>query len=197
MNTAVVLLYGLYSPDRIDYKKYLDYIIQEIKDKNFDKVILCGGITFPHIEKISEAESVKKYLLSKYDFNKYILEDKSIDTNQNIKFASEKLNKEDNITLYCDLIRIAKVSWIAAHYILKEDTENIYKQMMQFVSYKDLYRPFTMRNLTVIGFDFEGKTKEEMIGQTFATIFDVMSLYDTDLEKLNTQQRKEDFGLKN
>lgn len=196
MNIAVVLLYGLYSPDRLDYKEYFDYIIKEIEEKKYDKVILCGGVTFPQIENISEAQSAKNYLVSKSNFNKYILEEKSINTNQNIEFASKSLSEDDNVTVYCDLTRIAKISWISAHYILKENLDSIFKKMMEFAYEKDIYKPFKMKNLAVIGFDFKDKSKEEMIGQSFATLFDVMSLYNKEFERQDLEQRKNDFGLK-
>ncbi len=196
MNIAIVCLYGLYNPNKTDYIEYLDFLINEIESKKFDKVILCGGVTFPHIEKISEAESARKYLITKSNFNNYLLEDKSINSNQNIEFASQNLSKNETVTVYCDLTRIAKITWISAHYILKASIQDIFKEISKFAHKKDIYKPFKMKNLTVIGFDFKGKSKEEMIGQSFATLFDVMSLYNKAFEKQELEARKKEFGLK-
>ncbi|MCD4811838.1 YdcF family protein [bacterium] len=197
MKIAIILLYGLYDPKNTNYQAYFDFLITEIKKQKFDKVILCGGYTFPHIENISEAESAKRYLQSKSQYDDYILEDKSINTNQNLEFASKHISSKDDLFVYGDWIRIAKISWISAHFLLKESLENIFNAMMQFVYKKEPYKPFTMKNLTVIGYDFKGKSKEEMVGQTFATLFDVISLYNKDFEKQNIDQRKKDFGLNN
>ncbi|MCD4756302.1 YdcF family protein [bacterium] len=197
MKIAIILLYGLYDPKNTNYQAYFDFLITEIKKQKFDKVILCGGYTFPHIENISEAESAKKYLQSKSKYDDYILEDKSINTNQNLESASEHISSEDDLFVYGDWIRIAKISWMSAHFLIKEDLKNIFTAMMRFRDKKDIYAPFKIKNLTVIGYNFKGKSKEEMVEQTFDTLFDIMSLYNKDFEKSNLDKRKKDFGLKN
>jgi hypothetical protein len=196
MRVGVVLLYGLFSPERQDYKGYLDFIAREENDKKLDNVILCGGFTDPKRPKESEASTAEKYLLSiNAKFNNYILEDKSITTNQNLEYAKTKLNESDKIIVYCDLIRLAKVIWIATHFLLGTPQKEIYEELLKFAYGKNLYKSFEYRNITVVGYDFPGKSKEEMIGQTFATLIDVMALYDNELDELDVEYRKKDFGL--
>jgi len=195
MKIAIILLYGIYTPDRKDYQKYLDFIASELTKYQYDKAILCGGYTNPNIKNISEASSAKDYLRSKTDYDKYILEDKSINSNQNLEFASKFISKDEEITVYCDLIRVAKIFWMSAHFLLNTPYIDISKAMIEYTAGKDIYKPFIYRNLKVVGFDFEEKSKEEMIGQSFATAIDIISLYDEEIEKLDIKQRKKDFGL--
>ena len=54
---------------------------------------------------------------------------------------------------------------------------------------------FNYRNLKVVGFDWPGRTKEETIRQIFATLLDVMELYDKEFERMGVEQRKKDYRL--
>jgi len=195
MKTAIILLYGLYTPDRTDYKKYLDFLVEEINSLEYEKVILCGGVTFPQIEKISEAESVRRYLEPKTIQTEYILEEKSINTNQNIEYSKQYIDDNDDITVYCDLIRIPKVSWIVSKFILNQELEEIYKKISEHINHKDMYQPFTNENIKVKGYYFEDKNKDEITRQIYSTLLDTVALYREDLNIINTEARKEEFGL--
>lgn len=196
MTTGIILLYGLFSPKRKDYRSYLDFVAKEISKRKLKKVILCGGYTNPKQPKLSEASTSKEYLLTvNKSFNNYVFEDKSINTNENIKYASRKIKSEDYIFLYCDLSRKAKVIWIALHCFAKLPPREIYRTILFFTGSKDIYKNFKYKNLEVVGFDFPGKSKEELIGQTYASLFDVFALYDKELEEMDIEQRKKDFGL--
>src|SRR4030043_719127 len=196
MNTRIVLLYGLFDPKRKDYVDYLSFIAKDIRIKELGKIILCGGYTDPKKPKESEALSAMKYLKGvNPNFINYILEDKSINTNQNLEFAAKDINNLENITVYCDLTRLAKVIWMSMHFLLNEKQAQIYAELFKFTYQKNHYKPFVYKNLSVIGFDFPGKTKEEMIGQSFATLLDVMAVYNKNYNEMDIQQRKKDFGL--
>ncbi len=196
MKTAVVLLYGLYSLERIDYKSYFDFLISEIQEKDIEKVVLCGGFTNPKMPDKSEASTAKDYLVNKYsEFTNYKLEEKSINTNQNLEFARENLGRDDEIIVYCDLIRKAKVIWIAMHFLLQLEIDTISRAFMDFVRDKDLYKDFHYKSLKVIGYDFPSKTKEEIMVQSYATLIDVLALYSKELNEIDVNQRKKDFGL--
>lgn len=194
MKIAVILLYGLYSPERTDFKEYLDFIAKEIQDKNFEKVILCGGYTDPN-KDLSEAASVKRYLNTVFEYDNYILEDKSISTNQNLEFASKYISEDDEIVVYGDLLRMAKICWISAHFLLKASQEEIYKEVGKYTSKQDLSMPFKMRNLTVRCFDFKDRPREEIMIHPFPTILAILDLYNKDFEKLHLEQTKKRFGL--
>lgn len=196
MKTAVVLLYGLYSPERKDYQAYLDSIAQEIKANNFEQVVLCGGFTNPKRPHESEASTVHDYLLSvNPSFTNFVLEDQSVTTNQNLEFAANRVTKNDQIVVYCDLCRQAKVIWIACHFLLGLSQTQIYQLLIDFAYQKDVYKNFCQQNLTVKGFDFVGRTKEELIGQIYASILDVIATTNPELERVDVAYRKKDFGL--
>lgn len=196
MKTAIVALYGLYSSTRTDYQAYLDFVASEIKTKKLEKVVLCGGFTDPKRPTESEASSVRAYLLTKNNsFLNYVLEDQSINTNQNFEFSKSEFSENDEVYVYCDLIRKAKIIWIALHYLLRTDQNEILEAFMRFVNSKHIYKDFHYKNITVVGFEIPGRSKEELIGQTYATILDVLSLYNSNVEKISLEQRKKDFGL--
>ncbi len=196
MLTGVILLYGIFDKRNEGYKGYLDFIVKEVHSSNFDRIILCGGYTDPARPTISEALAAKQYLEEISKFPNFVLEDKSINTNQNLEFAAQKLQSGEKTVVYCDLIRKAKVIWLALHYLIKLDPKTIYEQLLTFASQRDLYKEFSYQTLAVRGYDFKGRTKEEMIGQSYASILDVVSLYDKEMEEMDIAQRKKDFGLK-
>lgn len=197
MKVAIVLLYGIYSKGRDDYAVYLDFVSEEIGNRSFDKVILCGGYTDPNRPGESAAGTAREYLRKlNPSFDNYVMEDRSINTNQNLEYASQEIENSDTVIVYCDLIRQAKVIWIALHHLLSVPMSEILGAFMLFIKSKDVYKNFTYKNITIIGFDFKGKTREEMIGQTYATILDVLSLYSHDVEEADIEQRKLDFNLK-
>lgn len=200
MKVGIVLCYGFFNPEKESYRKYLDFISQEISDRGFEKVVICGGRTDPSRPADSESATVTEYLRTvNPGFDNYVLEERSINTNQNLEFAATELEPGDEIILYGDQIRLAKIIWIAMHFLLKVPKNEIYKALHEFAYAKDLHRElpgeFKYRNLTVVGFDFPGRTKEETIRQTFATLLDVMALYDEDFARMDVEQRKKDFKL--
>ena len=204
MKVGIVLCYGQFRPERTDYvsyKQYLDFIAGEIGKRGLERAILCGGFTVPEHPEDSEASTCQKYLLLiKPDFTNYFLEDRSITTNQNLEFAAKELKPEDEIVVFGDLIRLAKIIWIAMHFLLHASQDEIFKAVFEFASAKDLHKElpgeFRYRNLTVVGFDWPGRTREETIRQIFATLSDVLSLYDEKKNHMELKQRKRDFRLR-
>lgn len=197
---GIVLLYGIYSEERRDYRKYLNYIVDEIVQEKLDQVILCGGHTNPNRLTASEASTARDYLLTKNNFNKYILEDKSITTNQNLMYAADKLVKmnideDDEIFVYGDLTRKSKIAWIAMHEIFNLSQKEIFAFMLEYVHEQNVYKDIKYKNLIIRGFDFIEKSKEETIAMSFTAILDVLALYDTDLEKIDNERRKKLFGI--
>ena len=196
MKIGAALLYGLYDPTRTDYKSYLEFLSQVILEEKLDRLILCGGFTDPNQPTKSEASTAMEYIKSiNNSFDGFVLEDRSLTTNQNLEFAAEKIGREDEIVVFCDLIRLAKVIWISLHFLLKKNQEDIYSALFQFTHEKQLYEPFVYKNLKVVAYDFPGKSKEETIAQSFAALIDVMALYSSEFDKMDLEQRKKDFGL--
>lgn len=68
--------------------------IYNLNKENDIKIIVSGGKGSN--EKISEAEAMKKYLVENgIDINKIILEDKSTNTYENLKFSKEQMKKNN------------------------------------------------------------------------------------------------------
>lgn len=196
MKIGIVLLYGLFSVENIDYKNYLDFVAQQTNNKNLDKLILCGGFTDPKNPKLSEAATAKNYLQTTLkNFSNFELEEGSITTNQNLESAKKKINNTDELTVICELSRLAKVIWISQHYLQNKKYDEIYENIFKFTYQRDLNKPFQNQNLTVIGHNFKNKTREQLIAQTFSTLLDVMALYDENFNDMDLKQRKKDFGL--
>lgn len=196
MNIGIVLLYGLYTPERKDYKEYLDFVSEQTQKENLEKIVLCGGFTDPKNPSLSEALTAERYLKSTINnFDSFIKEDKSINTNQNLEFAARKINKSDNLIVFCDFIRIAKVIWISEYFLLGESYENIYKSLFDFAHQNDIHKPFLYKKLKIITYDFPNKTKEEIVEQSMKVLIDVMALYNKDFNDMDIKQRISDFGL--
>ena len=92
-------------------------------------------------------------------------------------------------------MRLAKVIWTAMHFLLKAGREDIYQELLRYVSLSDLVVAFKYKNLSVVGFEFGRRSKEEMMDQSFRAILDVEALYSGEAERLNVEQRKKDFNL--
>jgi len=93
----VILGYKLNKNIHPILKKRLDTFIKLYKKG--DKVILCGGKTSKN--KHTEAYMMSKYIRENTDIKDIILENKSLDTNENIHFLMKILikNSINNVTL--------------------------------------------------------------------------------------------------
>ena len=195
MKVAIVLGYGVFDENNQEYKDYLDWIAQDIKNSKIERAILCGGYTNNTKPELSEAQSIHDYLkilLPNFDF---FLEDKSLTTPQNFENAAKQVNKGDEIIVYGDLIRMAKISWLAIHFFLGLDRKEIARIVFGFAKDKKL-KPFVYENLTIKVFDFPSRDKYLATAQSFSTLLEVEGIYDTELDRLILDQRKKDFGIK-
>lgn len=196
MKTAVVLLYGIYQPEKPDYQNYLDFLAHDFKTRKIERVILCGNFTDTKFPDYSEASAAKEYLQTVYpEFTHYTLEERSLTTNQNLEFAYDYITENDDLIIYCEHIRKAKVIWIALHYLLKLPITEVGKAFVDFIRGRDLYKDFEYKNLVVVGFDFKSKGRDEITAQTYASIVDVLGLYYKEIDEDDVRQRKVDLGL--
>lgn len=118
MVTYIVLGYILKKNNKIHpiLKKRLDLFIKLYKKG--DKVILCGGNAAKTIH--TEAYMMSKYIQEKTNINKQdiILENKSLDTNENIIFLMKILikNKINNVTLITSSWHMKRVREIVNYF---------------------------------------------------------------------------------
>ena len=96
----------------------------EVLEENKDAVCIVSGGQGAN-EKCSEAEAMKKYLVEKgIDGKRIVEEDKSTDTEENIRFSLEKLDelgKPHDITIVTDGFHQLRASLIAK----KQGVENV------------------------------------------------------------------------
>lgn len=194
MKKAIVLGYGLFKDSNQEYKDYLEWIAAEVKDKGFEKIILCGGASSNLEPDLTEGESMRQYLAKISPDLNLVLEEKSLTTPQNLEFASGEINSGDEIVVFGDLIRSAKIIWLSLHYLLKLDRQEISRVIFEFAKDRKI-RPFVHKNLTVLCFDFPSRDKNQATMQSFSSLLEVEALYDQELEQMILDQRKIDFGL--
>jgi hypothetical protein len=195
MKIGIVLGYGLFEETNQEYKDYLNWISKEIGDNQIEKVILCGGTTNQNKPGVSEAQTIHEYLSQiKPGFNNFVLEDHSLTTNQNLENAAKELQQEDQIFVWCDLIRLAKVIWLSLFFLLKIDRPSINRAIFEFIKERKI-KPFVYKNLVIKGFDFPSRDKYLATAQSFSTLLEIEAIFDPELDELILNQRKKDFGL--
>jgi len=192
--TAIILLYGLYSPDRQAYTRYLENITDDIKKNDIARVILCGGFTDPKKPGVSEAGSVKAFLERAGFKKEIVLEDRSITTNQNLELAAQMIEPGEEVIVYGETARYAKIIWLSLHFLLGLRKQEIYKLVLDFYKGRELEADFKYSNLTVKNVGC-GSQAEDVFGQTFASILDVLAVYDRELGDLDLESRKKELGL--
>jgi len=195
MKTTIFLCYGSFIESNEEYKQYIEWVLKDSEENGAEKIIVCGGHTNNLSPDISEAQTVFEYLKKiKPGISNVGLEDQSLTTNQNLEFASKKISPDDQITIYCDLARMAKVIWMAGAYLLHKDRQEIAATYFDFVKEKKL-RPFVAWNITVKYFDFPSRDKYQCIAQTFSSLIEVEAIFDPSIEEKIIAQRHLDFGI--
>lgn len=210
MKIIIVLCYALFQ-NQENYKKYLDKVLNIIDLENPDKIIVCGGFTNKNFPEISEAKSATDYLLTKNSSlkDKIILEERSITTPQNIKFAIEeisKLNKKvDSVIFVCDSIRLVKVYCIGSLLMseplgFRADKEQILLELMRQIENKkiDFAKECQLHfeNITFKGVDMK-RSILEVGDQIPRSLTEVFALEFPLLEKAALDHRSKEWGLKN
>jgi hypothetical protein len=195
MKTTIFLCYGTFTESNEEYKQYIEWFLKDSEENSAEKIIICGGHTNNTTPDISEAQTVFEYLQKiKPEISNVELEDQSLTTNQNLEFASKKISPDDQITIYCDLARMAKIIWMAGAYLLHKDRKEIADIFFEFAKEKKL-RPFQAWNLTVKYFDFPSRDKYQCIAQSFSSLIEVEAIYDPSIEEKIITQRHLDFGV--
>lgn len=196
MKTAIVLGYGVFQETNAEYKEYLDWIAKDCQEQGIEKIIFTGGCSNNTLPGISEANANQEYLQKIYpNMPQSFLEDKSITTPQNIQFSLQYFKPdEDEITVYGDLYRSAKIIWLCLHYFLKLTKTDIAILLHDFAKAKQ-FVPFKIKNFVYKGFDFPSRDKKDILGQTYLSLSEVEGIYNQDIDQHITQYRKQEFGL--
>ncbi len=194
MKINILLCYGNFEKSNEEYRQYIEMVVKESLENQAEKLIVCGGNTNNKTSNISEAETVRDYITEINPDLKVELEDQSLTTSQNLEFVSKKINPTDQITVYCDLARMAKVIWLSLAYLLHKNRQETGNILFDFSRERKL-KHFNFENLSVKYFDFPSRDKYLCIAQTFSSLLEVEAIYDRSLEDKITSQRRTDFGI--
>ncbi len=194
MKINILLCYGVFEESNQEYRQYVEMVVKETQENQVEKIIVCGGHTNSKSPEISEAETVRNYIIKLNPGILVELEDQSLTTPQNLEFVSRTINSTDKITVYCDLARMAKVIWLSLTYLLHKNRQETVAIFFNFSKDQKL-KPFVHENLSVKYFDFPSRDKYLCIAQTFSSLLEVEAIYNPEIENKIIEQRKIDFGI--
>jgi dihydrodipicolinate synthase/N-acetylneuraminate lyase len=215
---AILLGFGLFEESNQKYKAYLDRFVKFVKKNKIDVVVLCGGHTNLKSPEKSEAGTMADYLTKFLDSNvKIVLEDRSLTTEQNIKFAKEHMNLDpkNKIFIVSDSVRFFKIYWLMLYHwfglskdeinaewlkIAKEAYNNPKKKAIN-IELKDMKRLLAYKNvrITIDGLHKDYKNAVQVI---LSEVFEIEGLYDQNVNNRYLEQTKAKeearakFGLK-
>lgn len=195
MHIALILGYGVHLEGEFPY---LDLIIPHLLDH--DLVIPCGGFTNRDTPKISEALSMQTYLESKGVKATFLLEDASLTTPENILNAKKLIDSMEgveSITIFCDSIRVPKVTiqllQVLFGYSLEQSLDHALKLHIKWREEGHALTQETIvchHNLTVHGVKLD-RTPEEIGDQIIASLAEThMIRQEEPRQRLHNWRRK-------
>ncbi len=203
-----ILGYGVFEKTNQIYKDYLDNAISLIKNHEITDLIICGGFTNKNLQ-ISEASSIKSYLIENNINSNIFLEEKSITTPQNLKFSQEIISTNsllpESIIITCDSIRAPKVYYLALRYLSnslnqKSTEEEIYLTLLEQAIQKKLdftkNLELSYQKLTIYGFD-QGRKEKEISEQIVATMEEIGGCNYPSVDKYITDFKRKQFEISN
>lgn len=94
MTITIILGYGIYSEENTTYKNYLDIAAGIIKGTQTDLIITTGMASNRNFPDITEAQSMKQYLVDKVNGIPFLLEERSLSTQQNVSLSAALMAKD-------------------------------------------------------------------------------------------------------
>ncbi len=206
---AILLGNGIFDSGIKNYKDYVDEFIEFANKNKVDKVIISGGHTNPK-EKLSEATSIKKYAAPLLDKRiEVITEDNSITAAQCIKSIKPllKLQKSDDVSVFCDSVISVKVMWFIMHYWFGLSREQIERDALNYISlyYSKGHNVESLgKGITTTGVLYENvdvhpcsikPSMESAIAQQLVSLVDVSALYSDGLSEEFINMTKARYGI--
>lgn len=195
MHIALILGYGVHLGGTFPY---LDLIQPHLE--KFDLIIPCGGFTNRDTPEISEALSIQMYLESKGVEKKFLLEDASLTTPENILYAKnliDSLENVESITIFCDSIRVPKITVQALQVYLGYSLEKSLDHALELhIQWRDEGHSLTQKtivhhnHLTIHGVKLD-RTPEEIGDQIIASLAEVHMIHsEKSRQRLHNWRRK-------
>ena len=207
MIITIILGYGIYSEENTPYKNYLDITAGIIKGTHTDLILTTGTASNKNFPSLTEAQSMKDYLLDKVNGTPFLLEEKSLSTQQNISCSASLLNEgqkvPDKLVVICDSIRLPKTIFFTLHYfnsILKMDLseKQIYEELMNLTLKnkadfsQDVKLSYRQIDFYGIGMD---RTYRDISNQIIGTLEELAFIRYPDLEKKFLEIRRKEWGI--
>ena len=207
MKLLIILGYGIYQKEPL-YTRYLDRALEILSSENPDLIIATGWKTNKNFPEVSEASSIKAYVVQKEPALelKIFLEESSVSTMRNILNAKELIAQQTDelatCIVVCDSIRIPKTFYLTAKYfsdLLGQHIteEDIYTRLLEYYNAgTDLLNDTTLtyQSLTVHGISW-GRSIEEVSNQIMSGIIEIGCSKYPNLEAKSTKLRKKFFKI--
>lgn len=207
MTITIILGYGIYSEENTTYKNYLDIAAGIIKGTQTDLIITTGMASNHNYPDLTEAQSMKQYLVDKVNGIPFLLEESSLSTQQNVSLSAELMTEKkinpDKLIIICDSIRLPKTFFFTLHYFndllgLKLTEEEIYKELM-ILTLKEKPDFSQDVKLSHKQIDFYGicmeRTLKDISNQITGTLEELAFIRYPDLEKQFLEIRKKEWGI--
>lgn len=198
-NIAIILGYGVFIKPNHNYQSYLESVLENILSTSFEKIIICGGYSSSEHPSLSEAESIKQLFIKLQPklASLLILEDKSLTTPQNLEF-SQKIANNQNITIYCDSVRVPKVFYLSfSLYFPKLNEKEKLAVLAKVGRELNFSQNVTMsyQNIKIIGIPFS-KTIDLAAHQIISSMIEMHFIDYPDLHQQFIDYRLEKWGIK-
>jgi putative lipoic acid-binding regulatory protein len=207
---AVIFGFGLFDETNLKYKAYLDRFAKLVAKKKIDAVVLCGGHTNVEFPEKSEAGTMAAYLTPILpDSVKIYTEDRSLTTEQNVKFAKEllDLSPENKIFLVADSVRFFKDFWFVLHHWYGLTKEEIITQLLSImlteisenpkrtIELKEIKKKLKYKNTEIV-IDALHKDYLNAMHTIITELFEIEALYDPKVYDKYMEMTRAKFRVK-
>lgn len=122
-----------------------DCAIKYLKNNPNTKVVVSGGYTCG--SSISEAKVMKEYLIiNDIDNNRIIIEDKSLDTIDNIKYSFELIDTNSKIVILSNSYHVLRAKMIARLYGVKTKSIGIKTDIIDLIKHLCIEEVFIVKH---------------------------------------------------
>lgn len=126
-------------------KDRCDYAINYLKVNPNTKVVVTGGYTNDSI--VSEASVMKQYLIDMdIDTNRIIVEDKALDTVENIKYSFKLIDTNSKIVIVSNTYHLCRSKMIAKLYGIKTKAIGVSTDTLDLIKHLIIEEVYIIKN---------------------------------------------------